>query len=95
VLGMEVIIVDYGYSLKSGNYFVLYEVSNIDEETQNKIIERVEEETCVKSGKLYITEFFDVQYFPFGSSEAKLKIEDFIAREEIEMLAFLSSILED
>jgi hypothetical protein len=33
--------------------------------------------------------------FPFQSNEAKNKIEDFIAREEIEMNVFLSSFLED
>ncbi len=32
---------------------------------------------------------------PFGSDVAKFRLEDFIAREEIEMMVFLSSFLED
>ena len=38
---------------------------------------------------------FPDKYYPFGSDVAKFRLEDFIAREEIEMMVFLSSFLED
>ena len=39
--------------------------------------------------------YFDDALYPFQSKIAKIRIEDFIAREEIEMNIFLSSFLED
>lgn len=38
---------------------------------------------------------FKKEFFPFQSRESKIKVEDFISREEIEMAIFLSSFLED
>jgi hypothetical protein len=35
------------------------------------------------------------EFFPFKSNESKIKEDDFISREEIEMNLFLSSFLED
>ena len=40
--------------------------------------------------RLYFNDFF-----PFQSEVAKIRLDDFIAREEIEMNVFLSSFLED
>lgn len=92
---MQVKITDYGVSKKSGKYYVIYQVTKIDEETSNKIKERVEEKIKDESGVLYLTVYFDEKYFPFKSDDAKLVPSDFISREEIEMTAYLISILED
>ncbi|MBI5680776.1 MAG: hypothetical protein HZC47_07790 [Methanobacterium sp.] len=92
---MHVKITDYGVSKKLGKYYVIYQITNIDKETTNKIKELVKEKITDKSGVLYLTAYFDKEFFPFKSKEAKLVPSDFVAREEIEMTAYLTSILED
>lgn len=92
---MNVKIKDYGISPDCQKYYVKSKVSAIDNETLHKLLKRLKDELEVKSGKLYITVYFDEEYFPFRSHEAKDKPEDFKTREEIEMMAYLSSILED
>jgi len=92
---MNVKIKNYGISPDCQKYYVKYQISEIDDETLHKLLKRLKDELEVKSGKLYITVYFDEEYFPFRSQEAKEKPTDFEAREEIEMTAYLSSILED
>lgn len=92
---MKVKIVDYGVSDDPKRYYVTYKIADIDEESINKLKNRVEEELNFKSGDLYLTAYFDKQYYPFGSEESKYRTDDFIAREEIEMWAYLMSLLED
>ncbi|MBM4240892.1 MAG: hypothetical protein FJ150_04430 [Euryarchaeota archaeon] len=92
---MEVKIVDYGISPDSKEYYISFKVSGIDYETLNKLLERLTEDVTERSGELYIKLYFKKEYFPLGSHEAKYKLEDYIAREEIEMMAYLSSLLED
>jgi len=92
---MKVKIVDYGASEDPQKYYVTYKISDIDEESINKLKNRVEEELSFKSGELYLTAYFDKEIYPFGSEESKYRTEDFISREEIEMWAYLVSLLED
>lgn len=92
---MKVKIVDYGVSKEPRKYYVTYKITDIDEKSMKKLKNRVKEELSSKSGKLYITAYFDEGYYPFGSEESKYRTEDFIAREEIEMWAYLVSLLED
>ena len=92
---MEVKIIGYGPSKDSKKYYVKYRVFDIDKNTLNKLKDRVEDEIEIKSGELYLTVYFDEGYFPFGSDESKFRRQDFVAREEIEMTAYLLSILED
>ena len=92
---MKVKIVDYGVSDNPQKYYVTYKITDIDEESINKLKNRVKEELYSKSGDLYLTAYFDEEYYPFGSEESKYRSEDFIAREEIEMWAYLVSLLED
>lgn len=92
---MKVKIVDYGVSDDPKRYYVTYKITDIDEESINKLKNRVEEELDFKSGDLYLTAYFNKQYYPFGSEESKYRTDDFIAREEIEMWAYLMSLLED
>jgi Family of unknown function (DUF5750) len=91
---IDVRVVDWG-TRENKKYYVTYKINAIDLETMNKLLERVDEEIVLKSGNLYLTVYFKEKYFPFRSKEAKEKIEDFIAREEIEMMTYLLSILED
>jgi len=86
---------DYGFSRKLNKFYVVYRISEITEDTKNKLKKKVVDELKEKSGILYLTMYFDEDYFPFKSEEARLRTADFIAREEIEMVAYLISILED
>lgn len=92
---MDVKIVDYGVSLPSQRYYVTYRVTGIDPETRKKLEERVEEETTSEKEDLIIKIYFEEKYYPLGSQEAQYKLEDFIAREEIEMTAYLTGLLKD
>ncbi|HML04163.1 MAG TPA: DUF5750 family protein [Methanobacterium sp.] len=91
---MKVQVTEYGRSVNS-KYFVTYRVFDIDKTTLNKLKERIEDEIEIKSGELFLTVYFDEGYFPFGSDESKFRTQDFIDREEIEMIAYLLGILED
>ena len=92
---MDVKIVDYGVSMPTQRYYVTYRVTGLDPETRKKLEERVEEETTSEKEDLLIKIYFDEKYYPLGSQEAQYKLEDFIAREEIEMTAYLTGLLED
>ncbi|AEG19333.1 DUF5750 family protein [Methanobacterium paludis] len=92
---MEVKIVDYGASTSSKRYYVTCKVTGIDLETQKKLEKRVEGKVTLKNGDMYITTYFEEEYFPFKSQEAQYKPEDFVAREEIEMIVYLTSLLEE
>ena len=97
---MLVKVVDYGKkesddeNLEDLNY-VKYKVSGLDEDSQKKLIENLDEETEIVSGYLMIMVYYKKEYFPFGSNDAAIKPEDFIARDEIEMTVFLSAVLEE
>ena len=86
---------DYGFSGEIDKFFVIYKISDISDETKNTLKERIIDELNEKLGILYLTIYFDKDYFPFKSEEARLCPADFIAREEIEMTAYLLGILED
>jgi hypothetical protein len=92
---MKVKVVDYGVSDDPKKCYVTYKITDIDEKSINKLKNRVEEELDLKSGDLYLTAYFNEEYYPFRSEESKYRSEDFIAREEIEMWAYLMSLLED
>ena len=56
--------------------------------------ENLDEETSVDEDILKIRMYFK-DIFPFQSDVDKIRLDDFISREEIEMNVFLSSFLED
>ena len=60
----------------------------------NFLNDNLDEKTSVDEDILKIRLYFD-DFFPFQSDTAKIRLEDFIAREEIEMNLFLSSFLDD
>jgi hypothetical protein len=92
---MKVNVSDYGFEAEKNLNYVKYQVSGLDSTSQKKLMDNLEEETEIAADDLIITVYFEKEYFPFGSEEAKIRMDDFLAREEIEMTVFLSSVLED
>lgn len=97
---MLVKVVDYGKKESDDEKvddlnYVKYKVSGLDEDSQKRLIKALDEETEIVSGYLIITVYYNKEYFPFGSDDAAIKPEDFIARDEIEMTVFLSAVLEE
>lgn len=93
VILMDVKISDYG-SEESGNY-VVYSVYGLSSNQIEFLNSNLDEKTYVEGDVLKIEMHFDDELYPFQSEVAKFRLDDFIAREEIEMNVFLSSFLED
>ena len=90
---MQVEVYDYGND--ANDYYVVYKINKLSLEDQKKLKNKVEGIVEIKNGILFITNHFDEKYFPFGSDAAKIRMDDFVAREEIEMTVYLTSLLED
>lgn len=90
---MQVEVYDYGND--ADDYYVVYKIKELGLEDQKKLKNRVEGVVEIKDGDIFITNHFDEKYFPFGSEAAQLRADDFVAREEIEMTIYLTSLLED
>lgn len=90
---MIVNIVDYGQN--GDENFIEYDVLGLSELQMDFLNENLEEETSIEDNCLKIKILFDDKLYPFQSDVAKVRLDDFIAREEIEMNVFLSSFLED
>ncbi len=89
---MDVKIVDYSQGNKN---HVDYEVRGLIDNQLDFIKNNLDEELTIDNGVLKIRMYFDDDIFPFKSDESKVRLNDFIAREEIEMNVFLSSFLEN
>ena len=90
---MIVKITDYGKS--GGRYFVDYEASGLSVNQLEFLDNVLDEETNVNGDVLNIRMYFDEKLYPFQSETAKFRLDDFIAREEIEMNVYLSSVIDD
>lgn len=90
---MIVNIVDYGDI--EGKNFITYEVGGLLPEQLKYLDAHLSEETSIEDNKLNIKMYFSRELYPLQSEIAKIRLNDFIAREEIEMNVFLSSFLED
>lgn len=90
---MIVKISDYGKI--DEKYFVEYRVYGLSAEQMNFVNENLDDETVIFDEELMIKLYFSSELYPFQSDVAKSRLDDFIAREEIEMNIFLSSFLED
>ena len=73
--------------------YVDYEVSELSSSRLNFLNDNLEDETSIDKDILKIRLYFN-EFFPFHSDVAKIRLDDFIAREEIEMNLFLSGFLE-
>jgi hypothetical protein len=74
--------------------YVDYEVSGLSSKQLDFLNDNLEDETSLDGDILKIRVYFK-DLFPFQSDVAKVRLDDFIVREEIEMNVFLSSFLED
>ena len=90
---MIVNISDYGYD--GNSKFVEYTFSGLLDSQMNYLMEKLDEETSIVDGDLIIKMYFEDRLYPFQSDVAKIRLDDFIAREEIEMGMFISSFLDD
>lgn len=90
---MIVKIVDYGDA--NAQKFVDYKVSGLSSNQMIFLNDNLKERTEILDDNLNIRLYFDNELYPFQSDVAKFRLDDFIAREEIEMNIFLSSFLED
>ena len=90
---MMVKISDYGKT--DGNYFVEYLVSGLTSNQMEFLNQNLDEKTSICEDILKINVDFTKELYPFQSDVAQIRLDDFIAREEIEMNLFLSSFLED
>lgn len=92
---MQVKVADHGFSEEYKKFYVTYQVTDLDTEDLLKLKERIEDPVVVRCNDLYLTTYFEEVYYPFESEEAQRNPEDFIAREELEMTAYLLGLLED
>ena len=90
---MDVRIVDYGENADGG--FISYNISGLSQNQLEFLNNNLDDETQITNDNLILKTKFKKEMFPFQSRESKIKVEDFISREEIEMAIFLSSFLED
>ncbi len=90
---MNVKISNYGD--EDGRKFVEYEILGLQPAQIEYLMNNLSEKTIFNENILIIKMYFDDKLYPFQSDVAQFRLNDFIAREEIEMFAFLSSFLED
>ena len=90
---MIVKISDYG-KVDDKN-FIVYLVNGLSSNQMVFLNENLEEETEIDGESFKLKMYFDDRLYPFQSEVAKFRLDDFIAREEIEMNIFLSSFLDD
>ncbi|WP_405290811.1 DUF5750 family protein [Methanobrevibacter sp.] len=90
---MIVSITDYGKTDDSN--FVEYCVSDLTSNQMEFLNDNLDEETEIEGNLFKLKMYFEDRLYPFQSDVAQFRMDDFIAREEIEMNMFLSSFLED
>lgn len=73
----------------------LLAISGLSQNQLEFLNNNLDDETQITNDNLILKTKFKKEFFPFQSRESKIKVEDFISREEIEMAIFLSSFLED
>lgn len=90
---MIVSITDYGKT--DDRNFVEYSVSDLTSNQMEFLNDNLDEETEIDGNLFKLKMYFEDRLYPFQSDVAQFRMNDFIAREEIEMNMFLSSFLED
>ena len=90
---MIVSVTDYGE--RNNGKFVEYAISGLSKIQLDYLKNHLDEDISVRGDVLTLTMYFDDNLYPFQSDVAKIRLDDFIAREEIEMNVFLSGFLED
>jgi hypothetical protein len=95
MMQLKVKIIDYGFSDSLKSYYVTYKVTGLTGEELNKLNGLLEDPVTIKENELYMNVYFEKDYYPFGTTDSKSRLEDYLAREELEMTAYLSDILVD
>jgi hypothetical protein len=95
ILQLQVKIIDYGFSDSLKRYFVTYHVTGIEKEDLSKLTQQLEDPITIKGDEIYLNVYFEKEYYPFGTVDSQSRIEDYLAREEIEMAAYLLELLEE
>ena len=90
---MNVNISNYGE--ENNQKFIEYLVSGLNINQMKFLDENLNEETIIDGDLFIVKMYFSDELYPFQSEVAQFRLDDFIAREEIEMNVFLSSFLED
>ncbi len=90
---MNVKIADFG-KMDDKN-FIKYHVFGLSSNQMDYLDSNLDEETNINNDVFQLKMYFEDVLYPFQSDVAKIRLDDFIAREEIEMNVFLSSFLED
>lgn len=93
-LGVKMNVKITGFDEDAEIPFIDYEAYGLSVEQMDFLNENLEDETSINGDVFKIRVYFE-EIFPFQSDIAKIRLDDFIAREEIEMNVFLSSFLED
>ncbi len=88
---MFVKIVDYDDDKSQ----VTYEVSDLSAKELVYLHDNLADENFIEDDDLMIVMSFSKELYPFQSDAAKIRLDDFIAREEIEMWAFLTEFVQD
>lgn len=92
---LKVKIIDYGFSDSLKSYYVTYKVTGLTGEELKKLKELLTDPITVKENDLYLNVYFEEEYYPFGTEDSRNRLEDYLAREEIEMTAYLFDLLEE
>lgn len=90
---MIVEITDYGD--ENNQKFVEYAILGLSSNQLEFLNDNLEEQTTIEEGVFKLKMYFSDELYPFQSDVAKFKLDDFIAREELEMTLFISSFLDD
>ena len=93
-MSLQVKIIDYGFSEGLKRYFITYHITGLGNDDFSKLIHRLEDPVMVKGNEIFLNVYFDKEYYPFGTSDSQNRFEDYQAREEIEMTAYLLELLE-
>lgn len=88
-------IIDYGFSESLKKYYVTYKVTGLNKEELRKLEGLLEDPVTVKENELYMNVYFEEEYFPFGTGDSKNRLDDYLAREELEMTAYLFDLMDD
>lgn len=92
---LKVKITDYGFSDSLKRYYVTYHVIGLTDEDFGKLTLLLKDPIMVRGNDIYLNIYFEKDYYPFGTEDSKKRLEDYMAREEIEMTAYLLDLLED
>jgi hypothetical protein len=94
-MSLKVKIVDFGFSREIGKYYITYLVEGLNLDDISKLQTRLEDPIVILCDKIYLSTYFEEKYFPFHTPDSERRKEDYVAREEIEMTAYIIDLLSD